>query len=158
MTIDVREIPDEGIHIEGAAAEDIFQLKEKEVQPNGRVSYQLRLERLDDSILVRGAVEAPFMIQCVRCLAKVPLRVALTDWAFYLPLEELKEGPTIDLTDPIREDILLALPTYPHCEDGTPEQICPRLGQFEEPDDEDRDEGESDSGGTWAGLDDFRPS
>ena len=46
-------------------------------------------------------------------------------------------GPVIDLGDRLREDLLLVLPAYPHCDRGDdPNRVCPMAGQFEEKDGE----------------------
>jgi uncharacterized metal-binding protein YceD (DUF177 family) len=52
------------------------------------------------------------------------------DYELDLPLEG--EGSIIDLTEAIRDDILVALPPYPRCEDGNIEpRECPAQGRFD---------------------------
>jgi uncharacterized metal-binding protein YceD (DUF177 family) len=56
----------------------------------------------------------------VACLEhfRYPLEVA--DFACQV---ELTGSETVDLTEPVREDILLALPAHPHC-DWNGEKVC----------------------------------
>ena len=57
------------------------------------------------------------------------MRIDLPDHVLEVPLEN---GGAIDLTSWLREDMLLALPTFPRCETGnvTPRQ-CPAEGRFD---------------------------
>ena len=60
-------------------------------------------------------------LQCVRCLEMFAYPVRVDDLALQI---ELEGRETIDLTPLLREDILLALPSYPHC-DWSGEKVCP---------------------------------
>jgi len=157
MNIDVREIPEGGLHLSGEVERDIFQLGEERTRPDGPLRYDLHASIVSGSLLVQGSVTASFKVDCVRCMDEMSLQVHLDDCVFHIPLEG---DETIDLTEPVREDILLALPVYPHCEEGTPPKECRLAGQFEEPDDlgeESRDERPGGQG-TWSILEGFEPS
>jgi uncharacterized protein len=107
-------------------------------------------------LVVRGSLEAEFELVCVRCLEPFRFRVHLPDVVF---AEPVADHATIDLTDSVREDILLALPDHPHCEEANPPRKCPAQGLFEAPEDKaerDADAG-PDSRGRWAGLEGFEP-
>lgn len=91
------------------------------------LTYDLNVRLDDDDIIVEGSVEASFSIQCARCGNRLPWRVSLDP---YVTCDK-KEGHTLDLTAQLREDILLALPGYPRCEESNVEpQSCQKDGAF----------------------------
>ena len=59
-------------------------------------------------------------VQCVACLRNFTYPVRVEDFATQV---ELNGRETVDLTDQMREDILLALPPYPHC-DWNGQNVC----------------------------------
>jgi len=87
-------------------------------------------------------------LRCVRCLEWFQLRIQLDGFATQI---ELQGKETADLTPYVREDILLALPPYPHCDwDETKE--CPGKQRVEESNGYDNEEPEK-STDTWNILD-----
>lgn len=85
---------------------------------------KLRLTRTDQQILVEGDIHTALPAECVRCLDTfhLPLRIRLEE-LFSLalgphtpdPLYVVAADGTIDLTLPLREQILLAQPIKPVC-------------------------------------------
>lgn len=114
------ELPNEGKQFSGVLEEDIFKLPKGDPQATEGITYDLHVSRHDDFLLVTGSLQTAFLINCVRCLAQFPYRVELRGHTFDV---EVPDSATIDLTEAIREDILLALPAYPKCEDSS-------LGEF----------------------------
>ena len=84
------------------------------------LQYDLTLERLSNSVLVQGRLAVVLECECVRCLKKFQNPVELDPWNANLPLtgEEkvAVDNDCVDLTPLIREDILLAFPQHPLCE------------------------------------------
>ena len=84
------------------------------------LEYDLSLERLSESVLVQGRLAAVLECECARCLKKFEKMVRVDPWIADLPLvgEEnvAVENDCVDLTPLIREDILLAFPQHPLCE------------------------------------------
>lgn len=83
------------------------------------VAYDLCVERLSQSVLVRGELRFELNCHCARCLQPFRNDVHLADWTCNLPLEGEDRVPvdndSVDLTPLIREDILLAFPQHPLC-------------------------------------------
>jgi uncharacterized metal-binding protein YceD (DUF177 family) len=78
--------------------------------------------RTNESILIEGTIDTATNVQCVRSLEifELPLSVTLDDVAFTLPgfpaLEpdrRIREDGHIDLTETIREAIIMAIPINP---------------------------------------------
>ncbi len=92
------------------------------VRVAGPVQYDLAVEKLGRSLLVRGRLVAHLECHCVRCLKAFPFTIDLAAFAADLPLEGEEavsiEGDFVDLTPYLREDIVLAFPQHPLCEPG----------------------------------------
>lgn len=126
--IDLHQLPAEGKTLHGRQPAEFFQLNAEDTAA-GPLDYELQVVREGDNLRVEGRLEAAFDLQCGRCLAHFPYRVGLDTYRVELPLEN---EATIDLTETLREDILLALPNFPRCEDGNVEpRDCPAEGRFD---------------------------
>jgi uncharacterized metal-binding protein YceD (DUF177 family) len=83
---------------------------------------ELTFTRTNDSVLVEGTIDTATTVQCVRSLEtfELPLSVTLDDVAFTLPGyyapepdRRVRDDGQIDLTDTIRELIIMAIPINP---------------------------------------------
>ncbi len=83
------------------------------VRAGGAIRYDLVARRLNDDLLVRGSLAATMKFMCARCAVWFSKRVRVSDFIRSFPLSSEKES--IDLTEDIREDILLALPINSVC-------------------------------------------
>ena len=122
------DLPPGGRHLAGEVRVDWFGLTGKYdpiFQPP--LTYDLTVRLEDGDVIVEGAIEVAFSLQCARCTNRLRWRVSLDP---YLTCDD-KEGDTLDLTSQLREDILLALPGYPRCDESNVEpQPCNTEGVF----------------------------
>ena len=123
MKIHLRQIPDDGARIEGEEpAETVLALDPAEpVRALGPVRYALDVGKNADGVWAIGEVGVDLELQCVRCLESFVYPLSVNDLALQV---ERPATETVDLTPQVREDILLALPAYPHC-DWSGERVCP---------------------------------
>ncbi len=149
---DVRNLPDDGKQISGTLPASFFQLPETDsARADSPLTYDLTILRDDDDIIITGSVEATFSLECGRCLERFQHRIEMTDYQSEMPIEK---ETTIDLTDLIREDILLALPNFPRCEDGNVDlRDCPAEGRFNATESSLAQEMPGADGGIWNALD-----
>jgi uncharacterized protein len=98
------------------------------------VELDLRLESVMDGVLVTGAATAPVTAECGRCLEPVTdtLQVDVQELFAYEPAPDDPEAPTVegdflDLTELLRDAVVLALPLNPVCDDGCA-GLCPSCG------------------------------
>jgi uncharacterized protein len=110
------EIPEEGERLSGRIESDIFQLPDRYPKPDGPVEFDLVVTRYGELVIAMGSLAVTFLLECVRCLEAFPYRIELRGHTVEVILES--EAP-IDLAEHIREDLLLALPTYPKCESSS---------------------------------------
>ena len=131
LLVDLRHLPADGLHREGTLPMAFFALEASDpVRPTSPLAYSLDIGRDGKELIVQGSIKATFNLECGRCAERFGYELDLPDYMLEVPIEN---ALTIDLTEPLREDILLALPSYPRCEDGniTP-RACPAEGRFEE--------------------------
>jgi len=88
------------------------------------VRGRLALIRTDQHILVQGSLTSALSAECVRCLEsfRLPVQVQLEELYALTsgphapdPLYVVAPDGTIDLTHPLRENVLLAQPMKPVC-------------------------------------------
>ncbi len=129
LVVDLLDLPPEGREFAGEIHSDFFQLEPGAPQPIPPLRYRLRVEWRTGWLVVTGEVSMDFEFECVLCLERFRDRITLDG---YLLEEEITEKtPSVDLTDRVREDILLALPGYPHCNESTLEpRECPAASRF----------------------------
>jgi uncharacterized metal-binding protein YceD (DUF177 family) len=157
LLLDLPAVPPEGLEIAGELPATVFDLEPGGPQPLSPLRYRLHVAHDNDRLSVSGELSADFSFECVRCLEPFTDRITLDG---YLLDEEL-EGKTqsVDLTDRVREDILLALPGHPRCEEASLEpRLCPASEFFPkvgEPPSEQQEETSTpaDSRHVWGALD-----
>jgi uncharacterized protein len=120
----------------------------------GPVTVTVRLERINEGIVVRGTVEATWVGQCSYCLGDLEESVSLhADELFEAAPEEGEtypiQGYEIDLEQLVRDTVLLELPLAPQCEEP-----CLAEADLGAPtDDDDPDDAPADP--RWAALSDL---
>jgi uncharacterized protein len=107
-------------HLESAL--DGLQVLGSHVPEGGVVSLDLELQSLNDGIVAKGKVRAPWVGECRRCLK--PVASTLVTDVLEIFEDEPTDGETraldhdrIDLEPVAREAVLLELPLAPLCQD-----------------------------------------
>jgi uncharacterized protein len=99
--------------------------------PPARIGGQLRVEKIQGSILIEGRLQGSYYVSCSRCLEKVkvdvdsPLRLVLlptprfTHGEIELGQDDLDtiyyEGDPIDLEPHLWDQVILSIPQQPIC-------------------------------------------
>ncbi len=159
--IHLNELPLDGKVFEGEIRNDLFHIEGPDAPrfiPPVTFSLTVRLDGPD--VVVEGTIEARFELQCARCGQWFPWELDLDP---YYSQEPREGAATLDLTSQIREDILLALPGYPRCEDSNVEsRTCPAEGKFAAESDyiplEEAETEEPTHTDVWDALDQIQPS
>ena len=134
LLIDVARLDSEGETLEGEV--DIIDLEEEFVHPFGGVRYRLKVQAFGTELVVQGHLEQDFDLTCSRCDQDFDTTIKVDDFCVSYEISEKTEF--VDLTADARESIILALPTYPLCDED-----CPGLEQKVEKPADDR----------WSALD-----
>ncbi|MEI8342224.1 MAG: hypothetical protein WCH43_11915 [Verrucomicrobiota bacterium] len=120
MKVHLNQIPLEGLHIEGAEESQFLDVEHAEFKPLGPVHYSLDVGLSGTGLFATGTIEVDLELECVAGLEKFiyPLKIEM-----FALQTELDGREMVDLTPYVREDILLNLPPYPHC-DWNGEHVC----------------------------------
>lgn len=126
MIIDVARLDTDGEALHGEEPSSILHLEtDRDYRPDGPIRYDLRAQVLYGELLVRGTLRLNVAMVCSQCAE--PFTTEVTDPEFTFLQTVTGDEESVDLTDDIREAMLLAFPNYPVCK---PEcrGLCPRCG------------------------------
>ena len=120
MKIHLNQIPPGGLHLDGEEDCPLGDIATPEIRCVGPMRYSLDLGISDGALWANGMIAQTVELSCVACLEKFEHEIKVPAFALHTELH----GPeNIDITPFLREDILLNLPPYPHCDrDGA--RVC----------------------------------
>ena len=147
MKLHLRQIPAEGQHLEGETDCPIADLAAEKIICAGALRYSLDVGITGHALWANGALHQPVTLECVNCLQPFEYTVDVPAFAIHT---ELAGPETVDLTPFMREDILLNLPPYPHC-DRHGGRKCKTAAPQASPDDAARAEQKREA--DWSALD-----
>lgn len=109
-----------------------------DLEPVAPLEVRLEAQQAGADVVVRGTIRGRFQDECGRCLEPVVVEVADDLGRLYREGEDLVEeesddvlplpaGSDLDLTEPVREQVLLAVPPFPYCREDC-RGLCPSCG------------------------------
>lgn len=103
----------EGRCLSGELDSCIFGVENEDVKACGNLLYDLDAQLFDHELLLTGTISAVFRLQCARCLKEFDyeLRADALSLSF-----DVADELQIDVTDALREELVIELPSYPKCE------------------------------------------
>ena len=114
LVIDASRVDPEGEELEGEV--DCIDIDEEFVKPFGGVRYRLKAQVFGTELLVRGRLEQDFDLVCSRCGKDFDDTIRVED--FTASFEVAENSPEVDVTEEIRESVLLELPNFPLCDEN----------------------------------------
>jgi uncharacterized protein len=152
LAFQIVDLPVEGTDIHGEVEFSTLDIQDDGVFSfPGALAFELNLAPVDDGVLVRGRVRGRVVRVCDRCLEPCAVELEVPDVCHHF---EHVARTVVDLTDGLREDILLALPQALLCREDC-RGLCPLCGgNRNEADCGCRESGPSlDEGDPWGALD-----
>lgn len=151
MIINIARIPEDGMPLEGEEPAEILELDGPDgFRAAGPVRCDLFAQVVSGELIVRGTLTAPLEARCARCTQIFSTTVS--DSGFLRDFPGVQRTDEVDITEELREAILLNLPHFPLCEEGC-KGLCARCGK-------DLNEGPCgcpESGGSgWGALDNLK--
>jgi uncharacterized metal-binding protein YceD (DUF177 family) len=137
FVVDIARLKEEGETFRGEV--DAVDIDEEFVSPFGGIRYELEVRLYGRELLVKGSLEQDFDLVCSRCGKDFDDTVKVADYV--CSVEVADDAAEVDLTESLRESIILALPTYPVCDEA-----CPGIEQTAEMPGDDR----------WGALDQLK--
>ena len=120
-------LPDVPYLLEGTESSDILGLPPDAVPPlvpAGDITYRLSAVMAGADLVVTGSASVPILTACARCLDDVRTVIAVRDLCFHF---EKVRDLEVDLTDDVREELLLAIPSCFYCSPDC-KGVCPSCG------------------------------
>jgi uncharacterized protein len=122
MKVHLRQIPAEGLHLEGEDECVVNELPDENIRCAGPLRYSLDVGISEGALWASGSLAQPVELECVACLEHFEHTIEVPEFAVH---QDLAGPEVVDLTPAAREDILLNLPPYPRC-DRHGGRICPK--------------------------------
>ncbi|MBO7089277.1 MAG: DUF177 domain-containing protein [Lentisphaeria bacterium] len=120
-------LPDVPYLLEGTESSDVLGLPPDAVPPlvpAGDITYRLSAVMAGADLVVTGSASVPILTSCARCLDDVRTVIAVRDLCFHF---EKGRDLEVDLTDDVREELLLAIPSCFYCSPDC-KGVCPSCG------------------------------
>jgi len=144
MWIDIDQIPEGGLKLEFQEPPNILEFEETGVRVSGLVSVACHIQKYKGTIFVRGNISTILEMECGRCLENFPYRLESELEVDYQPAhrEDSEEevvledndllaiyytGQEINLTEAVRDQIVLEVPIQPICLEEC-RGLCPTCG------------------------------
>jgi uncharacterized protein len=120
VKVHLKQIPSDGLHLEGDEECPFLELKAEGIGCAGPLYYKLDLGVANGALWASGSLSQRVQLRCVSCLEQFIHEIRVLAFAAHI---ELRGPETIDLTPLMREDLLLNLPVHPHC-DRDADRVC----------------------------------
>jgi uncharacterized protein len=127
MKIEVHRISPEGETVEATSRLPETHMEEEGVWFDNPVHLRLKLSVVNKRFVAMGGYDVRLGMECHRCLVRYEQPVSSTDYIWEQPVR-LSGDEIIDLTEGIREDIILRLPLKNLCSEDC-KGLCPRCGK-----------------------------
>jgi uncharacterized protein len=127
MIIDVAKIPEQGLKFKEEEPDEILGLGEADgIAAAGPVSCNLYAQVVDGLLIVRGTLTVPVKARCARCAQFFSTTV--TDSGFLRDFPGIQGAEEVDITEDIREALVLSLPHAPLCGESC-KGLCIQCGK-----------------------------
>ena len=120
-------LPDAPYLLEGTEPADVLELPpdaDPPLAPAGDISYRLSAVMAGADLIVTGNASVQLATVCARCLDDIRVPISVKNLCFHF--EKVKDLE-VDLTDDVREELLLAIPSCFYCSPDC-KGICPMCG------------------------------
>ncbi len=121
LIIDLPSLPEEGKAISGELDGSIFGLSDGDARSVGPLEYDLWAQRFESELLLTGSLTAPFEFTCVVTLKPFVKTIDLPQVAVSV---EINSSSGLNVTEALREEILIEFPTDPRCDEGDVPEPC----------------------------------
>jgi len=121
LIIDLSTLPEEGMALSGELDSSVFDLPKGDARATGPLIYDLWAQKFESELLLTGSISAPFEFTCVVTLKNFIQTIRIPSAAISI---ETGHSGQLDVTEALREEILLEFPTAPRCDEGDIPEPC----------------------------------
>ena len=123
MRIQVNRIPPEGLRVEATYDPSAMDMSRPDAHPATPVSLTAMARKEEEELLVEATLRCVLECTCARCLTCVELVINKDCLLTY----DVSTRLVVDITDDVREEILLEYPMIPLCHEDC-RGLCARCG------------------------------
>jgi uncharacterized metal-binding protein YceD (DUF177 family) len=127
LPLDLTTLPDEGLAISGELDGAVFDLPEPDTVSTGPLKYDLWAQKFGSELLLTGSLKAPFQFTCVVTLKPFIKTIDLPAAAISI---EIGHSSQLDLSEALREEVLIAFPLNPRCDEADVPEPCEIDSQY----------------------------
>ena len=124
IKIDITLIPPEGLEVSREEDAALLELNTDDIDFVSPLVIKCRAVRIVDVVNFSGLFKADASLKCSRCVEKFTSEIK-GSFSFDRPI---KEKTILDITDDIREEVILSYPSVLLCRKDC-RGLCPRCGQ-----------------------------
>lgn len=121
LLIDLGALPEEGKAFSGELPKEVFDLPKGDAVAVGSLEYDLWVQRFSSELLLTGTLSAAIEFECVRTLHPFVQTIRLESAAVSV---EIGNEAEVDVTEALREEVVINFPVDPRCEEGDEPQNC----------------------------------
>ncbi|MGA0094671.1 MAG: YceD family protein [Chthoniobacterales bacterium] len=121
LIIDLSNLPEEGKAFVGQLDGSIFDLPEGDARSVGPLAYDLWAQRFESELLLTGSLAAAFEFTCVVTLKPFVKTIRVPQAAVSV---EITHSGRLDVTEALREEVLIEFPADPRCDEGDMPEPC----------------------------------
>ncbi|MCF7791362.1 MAG: DUF177 domain-containing protein [Victivallales bacterium] len=126
IKVGILNLTPEGKIFEGTENSDILEIKNTEfIKCPNEIDFFLKVYSVNNGVLVEGKAETILVCKCGKCLSEYNYKLKNEEICHFY---ENPASSELDLTDDIREDILIKFPMKLRCSENC-RGICPECGQ-----------------------------
>lgn len=126
MQVHIKDLTETGLVKEGTLPEGTIDLeRDAPVTCPGAMRYRVKVMLVTDELLVDGTLAADVVMRCSRCDGRFEDHIENVPYHYDQTIDA--ETEYVDLTEDMREAMILAFPSYPLC-DTTCKGLCPQCG------------------------------
>jgi len=124
MEVEISRLPREGVRLRSGEPASIIDIEGDDAVFDEPIDVDVFARLTGDTLLVKGTINARPRLRCSRCLEYYEPPLRRPDYMFTITV---RDGDIIDLTESIREDIIIAFPLKPLCSEDC-KGLCPECG------------------------------
>ena len=124
MQIHVSQVPEEGLKEHASYDPSSLDMEREDIRLPEPFEVDADINKVDEQLVVRAAIHCPLRMICGRCLEE--FNAAVTPRAIFS--YTVRTTDVVDITDDVRQEIILAYPMIPLCSPGC-KGLCVACGQ-----------------------------
>jgi len=124
MKIHVNRIPAEGLQEHATYDPAPLDMEREDIQLREPFEVDAFVTKTESELVVKADIRCPLLMTCARCLEDFSSSVD-TDAIFHY---KVKPADVVDITDDVRQEILLGYPMFPICQPDC-KGLCTTCGQ-----------------------------